>query len=188
MQALFGRYRFIVSPTTACTALAADFAAADTGIAAVTYEPDEESILADLLPRGVSTQLFAALLENAASEQGARMSAMDNATRNAGDMMDRWLSRWAANVARYANLECVKLILPWSTAAQRFCTAELKSQVIAREMRRQHGVVSFGRIRGVTQRFHAITVERRLFVELLKNPLTQARIKHMLDTGKPLRN
>ena len=41
-----------------------------------------------------------------------------------------WLSRWAANVARYANLECVKLILPWSTAAQRFCTAELKSAVI----------------------------------------------------------
>ena len=57
--------------------------------------------------------------------------------RNAGDMMDRWLSRWAANVARYANLECVKLILPWSTAAQRFCTSELKSQVIARELRRR---------------------------------------------------
>ena len=57
--------------------------------------------------------------------------------RNAGDMMDRWLSRWAGNVARYANLECVKLILPWSTAAQRFCTSELKSQVIAREMRRR---------------------------------------------------
>lgn len=57
--------------------------------------------------------------------------------RNAGDMMDRWLSRWTGNVARYANLECVKLILPWSTAAQRFCTAELKSQVIAREMRRR---------------------------------------------------
>ncbi len=53
------------------------------------YEPDEEAILADLLPRGVATQIFAALLENAASEQGARMSAMDNATRNAGDMIDR---------------------------------------------------------------------------------------------------
>jgi F-type H+-transporting ATPase subunit gamma len=53
------------------------------------YEPDEESILADLLPRGVATQIFAALLENGASEQGARMSAMDNATRNAGDMIDR---------------------------------------------------------------------------------------------------
>jgi len=53
------------------------------------YEPDEEAILADLLPRGVATQIFAALLENGASEQGARMSAMDNATRNAGDMIDR---------------------------------------------------------------------------------------------------
>ncbi len=53
------------------------------------YEPEEEEILADLLPRGVATQLFSALLENGASEQGARMSAMDNATRNAGDMIDR---------------------------------------------------------------------------------------------------
>lgn len=53
------------------------------------YEPDEEAILADLLPRGVATQIFAALLENGASEQGARMSAMDNATRNAGEMIDK---------------------------------------------------------------------------------------------------
>ncbi|KAB2542362.1 ATP synthase subunit gamma [Salipiger aestuarii] len=53
------------------------------------YEPDEERILADLLPRGVATQIFSALLENAASEQGARMSAMDNATRNAGEMIDK---------------------------------------------------------------------------------------------------
>ena len=53
------------------------------------YEPSEEAILADLLPRGVTTQIFTALLENAASEQGARMSAMDNATRNAGDMINR---------------------------------------------------------------------------------------------------
>ena len=53
------------------------------------YEPDEETILADLLPRGVATQIFSALLENGASEQGARMSAMDNATRNAGDMIDK---------------------------------------------------------------------------------------------------
>ena len=53
------------------------------------YEPDESAILNDLLPRSVATQVFAALLENAASEQGARMTAMDNATRNAGDMIDR---------------------------------------------------------------------------------------------------
>ena len=53
------------------------------------YEPSEEGVLADLLPRGVATQVFAALLENGASEQGARMSAMDNATRNAGEMIDK---------------------------------------------------------------------------------------------------
>jgi len=52
------------------------------------YEPSEADILADLLPRGVATQIFTALLENAASEQGARMSAMDNATRNAGEMIN----------------------------------------------------------------------------------------------------
>jgi F-type H+-transporting ATPase subunit gamma len=53
------------------------------------YEPSEEAILADLLPRGVATAIFSALLENGASEQGARMSAMDNATRNAGDIIDK---------------------------------------------------------------------------------------------------
>jgi F-type H+-transporting ATPase subunit gamma len=57
--------------------------------AAVEYEPDEEDILAELLPRNVAVQIFRALLENAASEQGSRMTAMDNATRNAGDMINR---------------------------------------------------------------------------------------------------
>jgi F-type H+-transporting ATPase subunit gamma len=51
------------------------------------YEPEEEEILAELLPRNLAVQVFRALLENAASEQGARMSAMDNATRNAGEMI-----------------------------------------------------------------------------------------------------
>jgi F-type H+-transporting ATPase subunit gamma len=53
------------------------------------YEPSEEAILSDLLPRSIAVRIFTALLENAASEQGARMSAMDNATRNAGEMIDR---------------------------------------------------------------------------------------------------
>jgi len=53
------------------------------------YEPSEEALLQTLLPSGVATAIFAALLENAASEQGARMSAMDNATRNAGEMIDK---------------------------------------------------------------------------------------------------
>jgi len=61
----------------------------DAAATVYDYEPDEQEILADLLPRGVATQLFSALLENGASEQGARMSAMDNATRNAGDMIDK---------------------------------------------------------------------------------------------------
>ena len=62
---------------------------AGAAVAQYEYEPDEEAILAELLPRGVATHIFTALLENGASEQGARMSAMDNATRNAGDMIDR---------------------------------------------------------------------------------------------------
>ncbi|WP_293576146.1 F0F1 ATP synthase subunit gamma [Phaeobacter sp.] len=78
---------------TAQQVIPASFEAAEDGAAAGTadydYEPGEEAILADLLPRGVATQIFAALLENGASEQGARMSAMDNATRNAGDMIDK---------------------------------------------------------------------------------------------------
>ena len=53
------------------------------------YEPEEDEILAELLPRNLATQVFRALLENAASEQGARMSAMDSATRNAGDMIKK---------------------------------------------------------------------------------------------------
>ena len=57
--------------------------------AAYEYEPDEEDILAALLPRNISVQVFRALLENAASEQGARMSAMDSATRNAGEMIKK---------------------------------------------------------------------------------------------------
>ena len=61
----------------------------DAGGTLYDYEPSEEAILADLLPRGVATQIFSALLENGASEQGARMSAMDNATRNAGEMIEK---------------------------------------------------------------------------------------------------
>ena len=53
------------------------------------YEPEEDEILAELLPRNLAVQVYSALLENAASEQGARMTAMDNATRNAGEMIDK---------------------------------------------------------------------------------------------------
>jgi F-type H+-transporting ATPase subunit gamma len=64
-------------------------AAAPVSTAAIEYEPDQDDILADLLPRNVAVQIFRALLENAASEQGSRMTAMENATRNAGDMINR---------------------------------------------------------------------------------------------------
>jgi F-type H+-transporting ATPase subunit gamma len=53
------------------------------------FEPSEEEILAEILPKNIAVQIYTALLENAASEQGARMTAMDNATRNAGEMIDR---------------------------------------------------------------------------------------------------
>jgi len=64
-------------------------AAATEGGAIYEFEPDEESILGELLPRNLAVQLFGALLENAASEQGARMAAMDSATRNAGEMINK---------------------------------------------------------------------------------------------------
>ena len=53
------------------------------------FEPDEDEILSNLLPKNISTQIFKAMLENSASEQGSRMTAMDNATRNAGELVDR---------------------------------------------------------------------------------------------------
>jgi len=67
----------------------AEAAATSASLAAVEYEPDQEEILAALLPRNITVQIFRALLENAASEQGSRMTAMDSATRNAGDMINR---------------------------------------------------------------------------------------------------
>jgi len=89
----FARFENVVSQIpTMQQIIPADFAApeADAPEAAFyDYEPDEQTILADLLPRGVATAIFSGLLENGASEQGARMSAMDNATRNAGDMIDK---------------------------------------------------------------------------------------------------
>ena len=74
------------------------------------YEPGEEAILADLLPRAVATQVFTALLENGASEQGARMTAMDNATRNAGDMINRLTIQY--NRSRQASItkELIEII------------------------------------------------------------------------------
>jgi F-type H+-transporting ATPase subunit gamma len=83
---------------------------AGTGNAIYEYEPDEESILADLLPRNLSVQVFRALLENVASEQGAKMSAMDNATRNAGDMIDRYTLQYNRSRQAQITKELIEII------------------------------------------------------------------------------
>ena len=88
----FSRFESVISQVpTARQVIPASFEAGDGDGASplYDYEPEEEAILADLLPRGVATQVFSALLESAAGEQGARMTAMDNATRNAGEMIDK---------------------------------------------------------------------------------------------------
>ena len=83
---------------------------ATSGGAIYEFEPDEEDILGSLLPRNLAMQIFTALLENAASEQGARMTAMDNATRNAGDMIKQLTMNY--NRARQANItkELIEII------------------------------------------------------------------------------
>ena len=90
----FSRFKSVISqiPTAQQVIPASipeDGASIDLGGAVYEYEPDEEEILTDLLPLNITTQIFKALLENGASEQGARMSAMDSATRNAGDMIGK---------------------------------------------------------------------------------------------------
>jgi F-type H+-transporting ATPase subunit gamma len=87
---IYNRFQSVVSQIpTAQQIIPAVFEESEGANADYDYEPSEEAILADMLPASISTQIFAALLENAASEQGARMSAMDNATRNAGEMIDK---------------------------------------------------------------------------------------------------
>ena len=80
------------------------------GGAAVDYEPDEEEILAALLPRYLRTQLFGALLENAASEQGASMTAMDNATRNAGELINKLTIQYNRSRQAAITTELIEII------------------------------------------------------------------------------
>lgn len=74
------------------------------------FEPDEEQILADLLPRNLAIQIYRALLESAASEQGARMTAMDNATRNAGDMINKLTITYNRTRQAYITKELIEII------------------------------------------------------------------------------
>jgi F-type H+-transporting ATPase subunit gamma len=107
----FSRFQSVISQIpTMQQVIPATFEDAGGATTLYDYEPGEEAILQELLPRGVATQVFAALLENAASEQGARMSAMDNATRNAGDMIDRLTIQY--NRSRQASItkELIEII------------------------------------------------------------------------------
>jgi F-type H+-transporting ATPase subunit gamma len=88
----FARFKSVIAQVPTAQQLIPAVIPADTdgsGGAVYEYEPDEQDILAELLPRNISVQIFRALLENTASFYGAQMSAMDNATRNAGDMIRR---------------------------------------------------------------------------------------------------
>jgi F-type H+-transporting ATPase subunit gamma len=91
----YSQFKSVISQVpTAQQIIPAAVAATDggddvNGGAAYEYEPEPGEILSDLIPRNISVQVFHALLENAAGEMGAKMSAMDNATRNAGDMINK---------------------------------------------------------------------------------------------------
>src|SRR6185436_10591497 len=85
-------------------------AASGTPAAVYEYEPDEADVLAELLPRNLAVQMYRSLLENAASEQGARMTAMDSATRNAGDMIDNLTLRYNRTRQAVITKELIEII------------------------------------------------------------------------------
>ena len=113
----FARFRSVISQIPTALQLIPVKLPEETGagdklvaMAATEYEPGEDELLGYLLHRNIGTQVFRGLLENAASEQGARMSAMDNATRNAGDMINKLTVKY--NRARQANItkELIEII------------------------------------------------------------------------------
>lgn len=111
---VYNRFRSVIAQIVTeqqlVPAPVAERTAEAAGGAAYDFEPDEETILARLLPQNLSVQIFRALLESAAGEHGARMTAMDNATRNAGDMIKRLTLNY--NRARQANItrELIEII------------------------------------------------------------------------------
>jgi F-type H+-transporting ATPase subunit gamma len=109
----FSRFRSVISQVpTALQVIPPVFPEKkdNSAAAAYEYEPDELDILAELLPRNIAVQLFRALLENAASEQGARMSAMDNATRNAGDMIRKQTIKYNRTRQAMITKELIEII------------------------------------------------------------------------------
>jgi F-type H+-transporting ATPase subunit gamma len=113
----FSRFRSVISQVPTAQQLipaeiptGAASTAASVGGEVYDYEPDEAEILTELLPLNIAVQIFKALLENAASEQGARMSAMDNATRNAGDMIDRLTMKYNRSRQAMITKELIEII------------------------------------------------------------------------------
>jgi F-type H+-transporting ATPase subunit gamma len=108
----FSRFRSVISQIpTAKQIIPAEIGSGTAAPdASYDYEPDEGEILASLLPRNITVQIFRALLENAASEQGARMSAMDNATRNAGDMIKKQTQTYNRSRQAMITKELIEII------------------------------------------------------------------------------
>ncbi len=107
--------------------------------------------------------------------------------RGAGDMMDRWLGRWQNNVKRYQELSCVQLILPWSTPSMRFCTSELKTQIIRSELKKRyptHHIINATGIRAEESANRAkaavakpdAQLTRKSYLGFTWNPIHEARL------------
>ncbi len=113
---LFNRFKSVIAQVPTSTQLIPFYvpekeAAEEAGVHAVyDFEPDEDEILQDLLPRNLSVQIFRALLDSAAGEQAARMTAMDNATRNAGDMINKLTLRYNRARQAYITKELIEII------------------------------------------------------------------------------
>ena len=106
----FSRFKSVIAQIpTAQQIIPPVFEKAETNVH-YEYEPEEEEILAELLPRNLSVQVFRALLENAASEQGARMTAMDNATRNAGEMIRKQTMQYNRSRQAMITKELIEII------------------------------------------------------------------------------
>jgi F-type H+-transporting ATPase subunit gamma len=116
-RVIFNKFRSAISQivTTrqlvpATTSESGGVAEDETGGALYEFEPSEEEILAELLPKNLAIQIFTGLLENTASEQGARMTAMDNSTRNAGDLIDTLTTKYNRTRQAYITKELIEII------------------------------------------------------------------------------
>jgi F-type H+-transporting ATPase subunit gamma len=107
----YSQFKSVISQIpTAQKLIPAEIPQGGSSTSTYDYEPDEGAILSTLLPRNVSVQVFRALLENAASEQGARMSAMDNATRNAGEMIKKQTQKYNRTRQAMITKELIEII------------------------------------------------------------------------------